>query len=55
MLAKITATDLNPVPFVTVLHFCRWCREHTRHELRESGMVCVDCAHQVLLRELDRD
>jgi hypothetical protein len=49
------ATRLNLTTFVTTLHFCRWCRDHTRHELRGREMVCLDCADQVLLRKLDRD
>ena len=49
------ATQLNLTTIVTTLHFCRWCRHHTRHELRGSEMVCLDCADQVLLRELDGD
>lgn len=50
-----TITSLDPATFVTTLLFCRWCRRHTRHELRVRDMVCFDCTDQVLLRELDRD
>jgi len=50
-----TITSLDPATFVTTLHFCRWRRRNTRHELRVRDMVCLDCADQVLLRELDRD
>lgn len=49
------STEPNLAIFVTTLHFCRWCRQHTRHELRGSEMLCLDCASQALVRELDRD
>ena len=55
MLATTTTITGNLTSFVTVLHFCRWCGHHTRHELQGSEMVCLGCADQVLLRELDRD
>ena len=55
MLAMTTATSVNLTTFVTILHFCRWCRQHTRHELHGRKMVCLGCADQVLLRELGRD
>ena len=55
MLAMTTATSVNLTTFVTILHFCRWCRQHTRHELHGTEMVCLCCADQVLLRELGRD
>jgi len=48
-------TTFNPTNSVTTLHFCCWCRQHTRHELRGTKMVCLDCADHLLLRELDRD
>jgi DNA-directed RNA polymerase subunit RPC12/RpoP len=41
--------------FVTLLHFCRWCGRHTRHELQGRNIRCLDCADRVLMRELDRD
>jgi hypothetical protein len=50
-----TRTQFSLTTFVTILHFCRWCRKHKRHELRGSDMVCAICASQALLRELDRD
>ena len=53
MLATETSFDLTP--FVTTLHFCRWCREHTRHELHGRQLVCLECVDQVLLREFDWD
>jgi hypothetical protein len=55
MLATTIATSANLATFVTILHFCRWCERHTRHELQGSEMVCLGCSDQVLLRELDRD
>lgn len=55
MLATTTATTANLTTFVRILHFCRWCGEHTRHELHGGEMVCLGCADRVLLRELDRD
>jgi len=47
--------SLDLTTFVTILHFCRLCARHTRHELRGRGIVCLDCADRALLRELERD
>jgi len=55
MLATTTTISASLTTFGTILHFCRWCRQHTRHELHGCEMVCLGCADQVLLRELDRD
>ena len=51
------ATEItsSPTILVTTLHFCNWCRQHTRHEFRGSGMVCLECADKALFRELDRE
>jgi hypothetical protein len=55
MLATTTTTGANVTTFVAILHFCRWCRQHTRHELHGSEMVCLRCLDRALLRELGRD
>ena len=55
MLATTTTTSANFTAFATILHFCRWCQQHTRHELHGSEMVCLGCADQAMLRELGRD
>jgi len=50
-----TTTSFQQTTLVTILHFCRWCRHHTRHELRGNELICRNCADEVLLRDLGRD
>jgi len=51
---QATASRLHLTTVFAILHFCRWCRQHRRHEQEGSEMVCFNCASQVLLSELDQ-
>ncbi len=42
-------------PFPRTILYCRLCSDHTRHEMRPTGMVCLTCAERSVRAELDRE
>ncbi len=41
--------------FPKSVRLCKVCGDHTPHEMRPDGMVCVRCAERTVRAELDRE
>src|ERR1022692_1911155 len=50
----------TPLPTETgslprTVRFCKACHDHTSHEIRSSGLVCLRCVERSVSADLDRD
>jgi hemerythrin len=42
-------------PLPRIVSFCKACGDHTSHEIRPSGPVCLRCVERSISADLDRD
>ena len=50
-----TPSPAETGPLPRTVRFCKACDDHTSHEIRTSGLVCLRCVERSVSADLDRD